>query len=59
MYILNEQGIVYNLKLHSKMVTVQYPHLTFPPPPFPLSEGDRGGNVFPRPWWEGLREGVN
>ena len=32
-------------------VTVQYPHLTSP------IEGEE--TFFPRPWWEGLGEGVN
>jgi len=35
----------------TKKVTVQHPHLASP------IEGEE--TFFPRPWWEGLGEGVN
>ena len=38
-----------------------HPHPNLPPPPVPLSEGEeyKGTMSIPRPWWEGLGEGVN
>jgi len=38
-------------RLHRKKITVQHPHLTSP------IDGEE--TFFPRPWWEGLGEGVN